>query len=312
MPSSVAALLSALAVVAAGPLEDGHAFLEKNKEEDGVTVMPSGLQYRVIQAASNKSAPRPGPAVACKCHYTGTMLDGTVFDSSRERGKPAIFQPNQVIKGWTEALQLMQEGDRWQLFIPSELAYGRRAPPKIGPDAVLTFDLELIAVGGGPNIGMLGATIFGPIKLWHLVGLAALWLLFYFVRLAMGAGGGGQKVTASHVLVKDEKQCEQLLVEITGAMSQGRAAGYAAFEKAAREHSTCPSGKSSGGSLGSFGPGQMVPAFDKVCWSAQIGTVVGPVQTNFGFHLILVTDRTAPDDAPEEVKGMSEGKPKAA
>ncbi len=122
----------------------GQAFLSENKNKEGVKTLPSGLEYQVIQEGSGKS---PSGSDRVTTHYHGTLIDGTVFDSSYERGQPATFPVNGVIAGWTEALQLMKEGAKWRLFIPSELAYGSQgAGDAIGPDTTLIFDVELISV----------------------------------------------------------------------------------------------------------------------------------------------------------------------
>ncbi|MCO6492124.1 MAG: FKBP-type peptidyl-prolyl cis-trans isomerase [Phaeodactylibacter sp.] len=125
-------------------IEEGKAFLEANAQREEVTVLPSGLQYEVLQAGEGK---KPGATDKVTVHYHGTLTDGTVFDSSVERGQPATFGVNQVISGWTEALQLMPEGSKWKLYIPSDLAYGPRgAGPKIGPYSTLVFEVELLKV----------------------------------------------------------------------------------------------------------------------------------------------------------------------
>ncbi|MFT6011647.1 MAG: FKBP-type peptidyl-prolyl cis-trans isomerase FklB [Candidatus Azotimanducaceae bacterium] len=121
----------------------GQAFLEANATKDGVTVTASGLQYLVMQSGSGKT---PGPTDTVRTHYHGTFIDGSVFDSSVERGTPLEFPVNGVISGWTEALQLMQEGDKWKLFVPSELAYGKRGVGPIPADTALVFEVELIEV----------------------------------------------------------------------------------------------------------------------------------------------------------------------
>ncbi len=122
----------------------GKAFLEKNKKEEGVIELPSGLQYKVLKEGNGK---KPKATDKVRCHYEGMLLDGTIFDSSIKRGEPAVFGVNQVIQGWVEALQLMQEGAKWRLFIPSEMAYGARgAGNSIPPHATLIFDVELISV----------------------------------------------------------------------------------------------------------------------------------------------------------------------
>ncbi len=122
---------------------EGAAFLEENKSKDGISVTNSGLQYKVLTPGDGKS---PGSGDKVKVHYRGTLLDGTQFDSSYDRGTPAEFQVTQVIAGWTEALQLMKVGAKWQLFIPSELAYGERGRPSIPANSVLIFEVELIEV----------------------------------------------------------------------------------------------------------------------------------------------------------------------
>ena len=115
----------------------GEAFLEENKKRAGVVTLPSGLQYEVLKEGAGR---RPAATDKVQCHYHGTLIDGTVFDSSVQRGTPAVFGVNQVIAGWVEALQLMPEGSKWKLFIPSDLAYGERgAGDKIGPECCAYF-----------------------------------------------------------------------------------------------------------------------------------------------------------------------------
>jgi len=122
----------------------GEAFLAANKGKEGVTTLPSGLQYAVLKKGNG---PTPKTSDTVSTHYHGTLIDGTVFDSSVERGEPAVFPVGGVIRGWTEALQLMKVGDKWRLFIPSELAYGPRgAGNVIGPHAVLIFEIELLGI----------------------------------------------------------------------------------------------------------------------------------------------------------------------
>lgn len=124
--------------------EASEAFLSENRDEQGVQVTDSGLQYKVLEAADG---PTPGTGDRVRVHYEGRLIDGTVFDSSRERGEPVTFPVDAVIPGWTEALQLMEEGSRYRLFIPPELAYGERgAGAEIGPNQTLIFDVELLEV----------------------------------------------------------------------------------------------------------------------------------------------------------------------
>jgi FKBP-type peptidyl-prolyl cis-trans isomerase FklB len=122
----------------------GEDYLAANRKREGVVSLPSGLQYEVVTAGSGKS---PAATDTVVVHYKGTLIDGKEFDSSYKRGQPATFPVNGVIKGWTEALQLMKEGDKWKLFIPSDLAYGSRgAGSDIGPNSTLVFEVELIEV----------------------------------------------------------------------------------------------------------------------------------------------------------------------
>lgn len=123
---------------------EGQAYLEKNKTNEGVKVTPSGLQYKVLASGKGKS---PKASDNVTVHYTGKLTDGTVFDSSVERGEPATFGVGQVIPGWTEALQLMKEGDKFEFVIPSELAYGEQgAGQQIPPFSTLIFEVELLKV----------------------------------------------------------------------------------------------------------------------------------------------------------------------
>ena len=124
--------------------EAGIKFLEDNSKKEGVTTLASGLQYEVITEGNGA---KPSATDKVKCHYHGTLIDGRVFDSSVERGQPAVFGVNQVIKGWIEALQLMSVGSKWKLFIPSDLAYGANgAGELIGPNTTLVFEVELLGI----------------------------------------------------------------------------------------------------------------------------------------------------------------------
>jgi FKBP-type peptidyl-prolyl cis-trans isomerase FklB len=123
--------------------KEGEAFLVENKKKKNVTTLPSGLQYKVIKAGTGK---KPKPTDTVTVNYRGTLIDGTEFDSSYRRGQPITFPLNGVIPGWTEALGLMQEGAKWQIFVPSNLAYGEKGSDQIGPNATLIFEVELISV----------------------------------------------------------------------------------------------------------------------------------------------------------------------
>ncbi len=121
----------------------GEAFLAENIKKEGVVTLDSGLQYKVIKAGDG---PKPKKTDAVSCHYRGTLLDGTQFDSSYDRGQPAQFRVDQLIPGWTEALQLMPTGSKWELYIPSYLAYGARPAGQISPNSTLIFELELLEI----------------------------------------------------------------------------------------------------------------------------------------------------------------------
>jgi len=122
----------------------GDKFLAENKTKDGVVTLPSGLQYKVIKQGDG---PKPTASDTVVTNYRGTLIDGKEFDSSYKRGQPATFPVGQVIKGWTEALQLMPVGSKWQLYIPSNLAYGDKSPGgDIGPNSTLIFDIELLSI----------------------------------------------------------------------------------------------------------------------------------------------------------------------
>ena len=129
---------------AANNLKQGQEFLAANAKKEGVITLESGLQYKVLKAGNG---PSPKVTDTVTTHYHGTLIDGTVFDSSVQRNKPATFPVGRVIPGWTEALQKMKVGDKWRLYIPSELAYGPRgAGDQIGPNAALIFDVELLRI----------------------------------------------------------------------------------------------------------------------------------------------------------------------
>jgi FKBP-type peptidyl-prolyl cis-trans isomerase FklB len=124
--------------------EKGEKFLEANKAKEGVITLESGLQYKILKKGTGAS---PKATDTVKCHYKGTTIDGEEFDSSYKRGEPATFALNKVIKGWTEGLQLMKEGGKWEFFIPPELAYGEMGSgPDIGPNEVLIFEVELLGI----------------------------------------------------------------------------------------------------------------------------------------------------------------------
>ena len=124
--------------------KEGQAFLAENKNKPGVVTLPSGLEYKILKEGTG---PKPKADDTVVCHYRGTLINGTEFDSSYQRGEPVTFPVRGVIKGWTEALQLMPVGSKWQLFIPADLAYGEQGfPGKIEPGSTLIFEIELISI----------------------------------------------------------------------------------------------------------------------------------------------------------------------
>jgi FKBP-type peptidyl-prolyl cis-trans isomerase FklB len=122
---------------------EGDAFLAQNKTKEGVITLPSGLQYKILKAGTGAL---PADTDTVEAHYHGTLINGTVFDSSIKRGEPIIFSPKDVILGWREALKLMPVGSKWQLFIPPSLAYGAQPMDPIGPNSVLIFEVELLSI----------------------------------------------------------------------------------------------------------------------------------------------------------------------
>jgi len=139
----------------------GKAFLEENGKKEGVVTLPSGLQYKVLQEGK-ADGKAPVATDRVKVNYRGTLITGEEFDSSFKRGTPAEFQVNKVIKGWTEALQLMKEGAKWEVYIPSDLAYGAMGNPKIGPNQVLIFEVELLEVLPSVTVENQGAAPAQP------------------------------------------------------------------------------------------------------------------------------------------------------
>jgi FKBP-type peptidyl-prolyl cis-trans isomerase FklB len=137
--------------------KEGTAFLAANAKKEGVVTLPSGLEYKILTPGTG---PKPTATDSVVCNYRGTLLDKTEFDSSYKRGKPATFPVTGVIKGWTEALQLMPVGSKWQIYIPADLAYGERGQGPIGPNATLVFDLDLLSIA--PKAAEAPATTPAP------------------------------------------------------------------------------------------------------------------------------------------------------
>mmetsp|Transcript_22848 Transcript_22848/g.77149 ORF Transcript_22848/g.77149 Transcript_22848/m.77149 type:complete len:215 (-) Transcript_22848:13-657(-) len=163
MRSTLPLLVGLLARAAAGSSAD---WLEDNKRSHPDLVeLPNGLQYRVLESGSS-SGERPNANSLCECHYEGRLVDGSIFDSSHARGRPATFKPSKVVPGWTLALQMMRPGDKWQLFLPPSLGYGEAGmPPRIPPSAVLIFELELLSVSEEAPMTFLQTVAYGILTL---------------------------------------------------------------------------------------------------------------------------------------------------
>ncbi len=146
---------------AAENLEKGKAFLAENAKKDGVKVTESGLQYKVITPVEGDAA-KPKPEDTVKVHYHGTLVSGDVFDSSKDRGQPVTFPVSGVIQGWVEGLQLMKVGEKFELYIPAELAYGENGPASIGPNATLIFEVELLEINPAAPAGHPGTESADP------------------------------------------------------------------------------------------------------------------------------------------------------
>jgi FKBP-type peptidyl-prolyl cis-trans isomerase len=144
-----AAMVALQTAMAEKNLTDGKTFLANNAKAPGVKTTPSGLQYQVLKAGTGA---RPTPTSRVKAHYKGTFLDGRTFDSSYDRGEPAVFPLDGVIKGWTEGVPLMQTGAKYKFWIPSDIAYGPRGRPSIPPNSTLVFEIELLEVLPAENI----------------------------------------------------------------------------------------------------------------------------------------------------------------
>lgn len=187
-------LIAACHDLAVASNDFGKTFLDRNQKQPGVITLDSGLQYRILRRGQGSI--HPTKSTPCSCHYDGRTAenwpDGDKFDSSYDRGEPTVFAPNQVIKGWTEAMQLMVAGDKWELFIPSELAYGDRGmPPVIGGGDVLVFTLELLELQGargsvtGPDLGITEVGSFDLDGWTVCIGLVVLaTVLFIIIRCA--------------------------------------------------------------------------------------------------------------------------------
>lgn len=183
--SRLAPLALLLLLAVAEEVEDGPGWLARNvANHDDLIVLPSGLQYRVLREGSPGGA-SPAATEQCEVHYEGRLTDGSIFDSSYARGRSSSFSPNRVIPGWTEALQLMRPGDKWELFVPPQLGYGARgSPPRIPPNAVLIFKVELISVGTASGFKILGLDLSQPSNL-----LVAVALGYLVIRLLFSSGG---------------------------------------------------------------------------------------------------------------------------
>ena len=190
------ALFAGIALGAAMSTPEGLEYLAANAAKPGVVTLPSGLQYRVLTRSTNSLGVTPNSSSLCHVHYRGTTIKGFEFDSSYKRGKPTKFRPSDVVRGWTEALLMMKEGDKWQLVIPAELAYGKRSMGElITPGSVLVFEIELIQVEeeNGSN-GIVGSVLkFIPRFLRELpAGVWAVVIAFLYMIIVPESGSSNK------------------------------------------------------------------------------------------------------------------------
>lgn len=196
----------------AGTNAEGRKFLKENKKREEVITTASGLQYEVL-GSGPVFGTEPKPHSKCVCHYKGTLLTGEEFDSSYSRGAPTTFQPNQVVAGWSEALQLMKPGDKWRLWLPSELAYGDKGAGKQIPGgAVLVFDLELLEVKEGGED--LFTSIMDLIKRQPLLLLCAGYTCFWIFCQLVSSGASIKELNIGDALMDDENQKVFLCIQI--------------------------------------------------------------------------------------------------
>lgn len=201
-------LLTRAQLVVGGTNKEGMKFLEENRQRDNVVVTASGLQYEVLKSGPT-SGPHPNISSPCVCHYRGSLLSGKEFDSSYKRNAPATFKPNQVVKGWTEALQLMRAGDKWRLWLPSELGYGDSGAGGVIPgQSVLVFELELIEVKSSSSGNMFGEMFDFVQNHLVLVLLVPIVVFGLFHMSGSGGGGGGGKAVPLQTVAENEKNIQ--------------------------------------------------------------------------------------------------------
>jgi peptidylprolyl isomerase len=198
------ALLLAARLASCGTDADGLKFLEENGQRAEVATTKSGLQYEVLKSGP-EDGPHPNISTKCICHYRGTLLNGKEFDSSYKRGSPTTFAPNQVVKGWTEALQMMRAGDKWKLYLPSELAYGDRGAGKDIPGgAVLVFELELLELKPPPSDPLEFAMEWAKENpMMICIGIYALYSI-YSTFIASGAPSGVKELALADAAAAEE------------------------------------------------------------------------------------------------------------
>jgi peptidylprolyl isomerase len=197
-------LLLAARLASCGTDADGLKFLEENGQRAEVATTKSGLQYEVLKSGP-EDGPHPNISTKCICHYRGTLLNGKEFDSSYKRGSPTTFAPNQVVKGWTEALQMMRAGDKWKLYLPSELAYGDRGAGKDIPGgAVLVFELELLELKPPPSDPLEFAMEWAKENpMMICIGIYALYSI-YSTFIASGAPSGVKELALADAAAAEE------------------------------------------------------------------------------------------------------------
>eukprot|EP00929_Paragymnodinium_shiwhaense_P041255 TRINITY_DN21440_c0_g1_i1.p1 TRINITY_DN21440_c0_g1~~TRINITY_DN21440_c0_g1_i1.p1 ORF type:complete len:314 (-),score=83.09 TRINITY_DN21440_c0_g1_i1:217-1158(-) len=304
----VATALLGLACCEEHSEEADQAYLTANAEQDGVVTLGSGVQYRVLKAHREGAKGPPQVDFNVACHFEARLVNGTVFDSSYKRNKPQEFTPSQVVKGWQEVLLQMFVGDEWEVSIPAELGYGAKGLGKIvPPNAVIIMKLHLLEVSDAEEWGdWIHKVVFhvGPIPVSRFM-IIPMFIAMAFHYLKSLFGGPKTWARARHICTKTEPECYKALSRVNKGED---------FEKVAEELSTCRS-KSSGGSLGKFGRDIMAPEFDKVVFDTQkteVGKVYGPIKTQFGYHILIVDERTISEEEEFEAykKAQEEEKKK--
>ena len=282
----------------------GRIYLKRKAADPQVISTKSGLMYKVISSSSSSTSlnkdegdnPTPTLASTYVVHYKGSIgHNGFVFDSSYKRRKPNRFQPKHLIKGWKEAMLMMSPGDKWEIYLPSELAYGERgfSKGKITPGDALTFVVEVISIEAESSNAFLQllnhdmfSNSFIDIKLYHLI-IFIIAALIHFVDKSnfLSPPPQFERVAfVSHILLETEEECDKIMEQLNSKDNK------TSFSELAKMFSCCDSSES-GGSLGSFSPNEgFSEEFEQVLFDSEIGSY-SKIASKFGFHIAVVTKR---------------------